>query len=307
MSNLDQMPQEALNHSFHVPTAIPLASYKPLATYNQMLAFLVKMRTMLETPCLESMNYIFANEEPYYEVQASLKDLHESYKDAVLDCEDGQKLTKEVARSFQQAWDLVDVKGLALENHTRYIHTISQEMADTYRTHNSPPNKPWRMIVVALAYELKEAVKTRRQIHSSFDDAERKAEKWEAEYIFATDECRLIHQDAIRWREAYMAIHKEFLAGQSLAKGFMQEVEDWIKCDSESARVWNINQALRWEEERESQQYGARSRFKKQGRGIEVGRPRKIFPSSSSVHSMHWMENGWQLNSRSSSSLCILL
>ena len=283
MSNLDQMSLQALDNRLDVPPAAPLTSYEPVASYDQMLAFLVKMRTMLETPCLENMNYIFANQEPLHDVQVFMKRLHESGKQAVLAYEEAQKLTEEVAGRFQQAWDLVDVKGNAVTGQMRYVHTISREMGDTYNTHDSPPNKPWTMMVKALAYELKEAVKTCRQIRGSLNDAERKAEQWESRYIVATDQCRQIYQDVIRMREAYRAIRKEFLAGQSIAKGFMREVEDWIKCDSESARVWSINQALRWEEERESEIYGARSRFKKRGRGSEGAGRRKIFPSSSSV------------------------
>ena len=277
------MPQQALDHHLHVPEAPRSASYEPIASYDQMLAFLVKMRTMLKTPCLESMNYIFANQEPFEEVQVFMKRLDESYNQAILACKEAHKRTKEVAGKFQQAWDLVDVKDNAVTNHTRYVHTISREMADTYNTHNSPPNKPWQTMVLALAFELKEAVKTCRQIRWDLNDAESKAEQWEASYVFATDQRRRSYHDVLQLRDAYMAIHKEFMAGQSLAEGFMEEVEDWIKCDSESARVWSINQALRLEEERESEVYGARSRFKKRGRGSEVAGRRKIFPSSYSV------------------------
>lgn len=244
--------------------------YKPVASYDQMFAFLIKFRSMLAVPSLDSLNYIFSNQESLHEVQTFMERLCEGSMLAALACNEAQKRSEEIARKFQQAWDLVDIKADAIATQSRYVITISQEMGGIWRTHNSPPNKHWRMLCLSLAFELKEAIQTRQRMRWDLQDAERRAERWEGRYIRAVKKWRNTYQDAMQLQGAFTAIRTEFLAGQSLAKVFvreMREVRDQINDAAERERVRRINQALSREEERETEEYGAMSRFKKRFRG----------------------------------------
>ena len=270
MSNPDRVPRRFYALHRHTPKAPQCAGYRPVASYDQMLAFVVKVRSVLATASLDSMTYILANQEPLHDVRVFIQRLSDNFNQAALACHEAQKRSEEVARNFQQAWDLVDIKVNDVAAHSRYINTISQELGETWRTHTSPPNKHWRIVCLSLASELKEAVETRYEMRWNLLDTERRAEKWEARYILAVGRWCDTYQDAMQLQDALTAIHTEFLAGQSLAKIFMRELQedrDGINDRSESDGVWRINQALAREEEREVKEYGAISRFKKRPRG----------------------------------------
>ena len=270
MANIDRVPREIYSLHQRTPKAIERAMFKPVASYDQMFAFLIKFRSMLAAPSVDSMNYIFANQEPLHEILTFMKRLSEGSILAVVACNEAQRRSEDVARKFQQAWDLVDIKADAIATQSRYVITISQEMGEIWRTHTSPPNKHWRMLCLSLAFELKEAIQTRQQMRWGLQDAEKRAERWEGRYIRAVEKWRNTYQDAMQLQGAFTAIRTEFLAGQSLAKVFvgqMREVRDQINDAAERDRVRRINQALSLEEERETEEYGAMSRFKKRFRG----------------------------------------
>ena len=266
MSDLDQVPQQIYGLDRCASRVPGNAVYKSVASYDQMLAFLVKIRITLAKPSLDNMNYILANQEPLHEVRLAMKRLSENFTRAALACDDAKRCTEEVARRFQQAWDLVDVKANATANQSRYVNNISQEIAEVWRTHTSAPNKHWKIVFASLVYELKVAIENRQRMRWGSEHAEKRAEQWEARYILAVDKWRNTYQDGLHLEEAFTALRTEFLAGQSLAEIFMREtreIGDWISVGSESERVWRIDQALIREEERDTKNYGVMSRFQK--------------------------------------------
>ena len=260
MSNHDRVPPlPSYDLHRHTPKAPECATYRPVATYDQMLAFLMNIQKVLETPSLENMTYILANQEPLHDIRIFLPRISKAVKLAALACKEAQIRSEEVARRFQQAWDLVDVKTNDVAKQTRYISTISQEMGETWRSHTSPPNKHWRVICTSLAFELKEAVENRHETRWQLQDAKRRAEKWEARYIQADEKRRNTSRDAWKLQEAFTGIRSEFVTTQLLAGRFMRKVQEdsrWIENDSERERMLRINRALRREEEREIAEYG---------------------------------------------------
>ena len=281
MSDVHREPLHIYGLYRHTRKAPGRASHEPVASYDQMFAFLVKIRSMLATPSLDSMNYISANREPLHQVHIFVKRLREKSNQAAQASLEAQKRAQEAGKNFQQAWDRVDVKANALETQTRYVGTISREMADTWRTHISPPNKPWRIILLSLGCELEGAIRVRRQMHRAVKVAEKEAEVWGARYILADDKWQKTCRDATQARQAFTAIYTEYLAGKALVPSFKRRIGWRINCegDSESDRVWRINQALRGEEKRETAKYGAMSRFKNPRRGAS----KEVSPLSSSV------------------------
>lgn len=266
MSTIDQAPRDIYSRHRRTPKAPEYAVYTPVASYEQMLDFLVKVRSILAKPSLDNMNYIFANQEPLHDVQVLIKRLSECSKNAALACTEARKNSEEVARRFQQAWDLVDIKVNAFATQSRYANTVSQEMGEIWRIHNSPPNKNWGMVCLSLAFELKGAVQTRQQMRRDLEDVENRAEKWEGWYIGAVHAWRNTHEDVMQLQEAFTAMRTEFLAGAFLAERFMQEmreVRDRINDASERERVRRINRALKREEEGDTEKHRTTSRSKK--------------------------------------------
>ena len=271
MSHPDRMPLPSYGLHGHTPKAPADTMYKPVASYDQMLAFLINIQNVLETPSLANMTYILSNQEPLHDVRAFIQHLSKAFTLAAQACNSAQKRSEEIALKFQQAWDVVDDKANRVATQTRYISTISRELGETWRTHTSPPNKHWRIICSSLAFELKEAVENRHEMRWQLQDAKRRAERWEERYILADDICRNASQDAWKLQEAFTAMHAEFLATQLGAEMFMRKVQEdsgWIEDDSEGERIQRIDWALRREEEREIAEYGAASRFKRSPRGI---------------------------------------
>lgn len=116
MSDLDQVPQQIYGLDRRASRVPGNAVYKSVGSYDQMLAFLVKIRSTLAKPSLDNIDYILANQEPLHEVRLAMKRLSENFTRAALACDDAKRFTGEVARRFQQAWDLVDVKANATAN-----------------------------------------------------------------------------------------------------------------------------------------------------------------------------------------------
>ena len=269
MSDVHREPLHIYGLYRHTRKAPGRASHEPVASYDQTFAFLVKIRSMLATPSLDSMNYISANREPLHQAHIFVKRLCERSYQAAQASLEAQSRAQETGKNFQQAWDRVDVKAHALETQTRYVGTISREMADTWRTHASPPNKPWTTILLSLGCELEDAIRVRRQMRRAVTVAEKDAEVRGARYILADDSWQSARRDAAQARQAFTAICTEYLAGEALVPSFMRRVAWRIECDgdSEGDRVWRIEQALRGEEKKETERYGAMSRFKKPCRG----------------------------------------
>lgn len=270
MSNSHRAPLHIHALHRHSPEAPESAVYEPVASYDQMFEFLVKLRSMLAAPSFDNVNYILANQESVHDIKVFISGLIERYNLATLNCNQAQTQSEEVACKFQQAWDLVDVRANAIATQSRYVNTVSQELGEVWRTHDSPPNKHWTIVCISLATELKEAVGDRQQMLSDLEDAEKRAECWEPRFILAIDKWRNDYQDAMQLHEAFKAIHTEFLAVRSLATIFSRKIQRFghrISCGSESERLWRMNQALMREEEMETKVYGAMSRSKKHLRG----------------------------------------
>lgn len=271
MSNLDQVPPQSYVLHRHTLKAAECTIYRPVASYDQMLAFLVNIQKVLETPSFENMTYILANQEPLHDVRVFIYRLSKALNQATLVRNEAQKRSEEIARRFQQAWDFVDVKANDVARQTRYISTISQELGETWRTHTSPPNKHWRTICTSLTFELKEAVENRHEMRWQLLDAKWRAGQWEARYIQADEKWSNVSQDVSKLQEAFTAIRADFLATQLLAETFMRKLREdsnGIENNSEGERTRRIDRALRQEEERESAEYGAMSRFRGRPGGI---------------------------------------
>ena len=263
MSNKDR------GHHRHTPDAFERAT-RIVASYDQMIDFLVEFQGVLATPSCDNMNYIFANLEPLQDVEILMERLSKRSNRAALACNEAQRRSEEVAHKFQQAWDLVDVTTNALVTQSRYVTTISQELGNTWRTHISPPNKHWRMVSLSLCHELKDAIETRQEVRWALGDTEKAAEPWEARYMLANEEWRNTSRDTVQLRKALTALKTEFLAAHSLARSIMRDIEvkDRITNASERDRVWRINQTLMEEGEKESKEDGGLFRFKKHPEGV---------------------------------------
>ena len=224
----------------------------PVATYDQIYAFLLKLRSKLSTRSLSNMNYILANLEPLQEIQIYLTLLSSRTALQAQTSENAHKRKVQTAAKFQQAWDLVDAKTNAIAAQSKYIDTVAQELACVYRTHSTPPNKRWDMICASLIYELQEALRTRQGLRWEREDAEDRAEQWEARYVLADRRWKERHQDAIHLRQAYERMHNEYMAGEAMREIFMRNmspVREWVNERFEAKRVQRINLAL----EREGQ------------------------------------------------------
>ena len=240
--------------AFHqrTPSASGRPIHGPVATYDQMYAFLLKLRSKLSTRSLSNMNYILANLEPLQDIQIYLTLLSSRTALQAQTSEIADKRKAQTAARFQQAWDLVDIKINAIATHSKYIDTVAQELASVYRTHDSPPNKRWDMICASLIYELQEALRTRQRLRSERDDAEDRAEQWEARYVLADRRWKERHQEAMHLREAYERMQNEYMAGEAMREVFMRNmspVREWVNERFEARRVQRINLAL----EREGQ------------------------------------------------------
>ena len=228
--------------------------YGPVATYDQMYAFLLKLRSKLSTRSLDNMNYTFANLDPLHDIQVYMALLSSRSHLQAQTSDNAHKRKEQAARKFQQAWDLVDAKTNTTATQSRYIDTIAQELASTYRTHNSPPNKRWNMICTSLVFELKEAIATRQRMRWEREEAVDRAEQWEARYVLADERCKERYQDAVHLREAYDRMHTEFMAGEATREAFMRNmppVRERVNGHFEAGRVQRINLALRREGEGE--------------------------------------------------------
>ena len=226
--------------------------HAPVATYDQMYAFLLKLRSKLSTRSLSNTNYILANLEPLQDIQIYLTLLSSRTALQAQTSDNAHKRKAQTAAKFQQAWDLVDAKTNAIATQSKYIDTIAQELASVYRTHNSPPNKRWDMICASLIYELHEALRTRQRLRSDREEAEDRAERWEARYVLADRRCKERYQDVMHLQEAYERMHTEYMAGEAMREVFMQNmspVRAWVNERFKARRVQRINLAL----EREGQ------------------------------------------------------
>ena len=240
--------------AFHqrTPSSSGRPIHGPVATYDQMYAFLLKLRSKLSTRSLSNMNYILANLEPLQDIQIYLTLLSSRTALQAQTSDNAHKCKAQTAAKFQQAWDLVDAKATAIATQSKYIETIAQELASVYRTHNAPPNKRWDMMCASLIYELQEALRTRQRLRSEREDAEDRAEQWEARYALADRRCKERYQDAIHLREAYERMHNEYMAGEAMREVFMRNMaplRDWVNERFEARRVQKIKLAL----EREGQ------------------------------------------------------
>ena len=223
-----------------------------VATYDQMYAFLLKVRSKLSTRSLSNMNYVLANLEPLRDIQIYLALLSSRTALQAQTSDNAHKRKAQTAAKFQQAWDLVDAKTNAIATQSKYIDTIGQELASVYRTHTTPPNKRWEMICASLVYELQEALRTRQRVRSEREEAEDRAEQWEARYVLADKRWKERHQDAMHLQDAYARMRNEYMAGEALREVFMRNmspVREWVNERFEARRVQRINLAL----EREGQ------------------------------------------------------
>ena len=235
--------------AFHqrAPSSSGRPIHGPVATYDQMYAFLLKLRSKISTRSLSNMNYILANLEPLQDIQIYLSLLSSRTALQTQTSDNAHRRKAQTAAKFQQAWDLVDAKANFIAIQSKYIDTIAQELASVYRTHNTPPNKRWDMICASLIYELQEAIQTRQRLRWEREDAEDRAEQWEARYVLADKRWKERHQDAIHLREAYDKMHTEYMAGEALREVFMRNmspVREWVNERFEARRVQRINMAL---------------------------------------------------------------
>ena len=241
-------------YAFHqrIPSSSKLPIYGPVATYDQMYAFLLKLGSKFSTRSVDNMNYIFANLEALHDVQVYMALLSSRSALQAQMSENAHKRREEIAGKFQQAWNLVDAKSNAIATQSRYVDTIAQELASTYQTHNSPPNKRWDMICTSLMFELHEAIRMRQHLRWEREEAEDRAEQWEARYALADKRWKERHQDAMHMREAYERMHTEYRAGEATREVFMRNmlpVRERVNEHFEQGRVQRINLAL----EREGQ------------------------------------------------------
>ena len=234
--------------AFHqrAPSSSGRPIHGPVATYDQMYAFLLKLRTKLSTRSLPNMNYILANLEPLQEIQLYLTLLSSRIALQAQISDMAYKRKAQTAAKFQQAWDLVDAKTNAIATQSKYIDTIAQELASVYRTHTTPPNKRWDIICASLIYELQEALRTRQRLRWEREDAEDRAEQWEARYVLVDRRWKERHQDIIHLRDAYERMHNEYMAGEAMREVFMRNmspVRAWVNERFEARRVQMINLA----------------------------------------------------------------
>ena len=246
------MSQHEPNQVFAFHQRAPSSSsgrpiHGPVATYDQMYAFLLKLRSKLSTRSLSNMNYILANLEPLQDIQIYLILLSSRAALQAQTSDNAHKRKAQTAAKFQQAWDLVDARTNAIATQSKYIDTIAQELASVYRTHTTPPNKRWDMICASFIYELQEALRTRQRLRWKREEAEDKAEQWEARYVLADKRWKERHQDAMHLREAYERMHTEYMAGEVTREVFMRNmspVREWVNERFEARRVQRINLAL---------------------------------------------------------------